>query len=95
MLINAAEQGRTSLVRRYLEDGADASATSKDGDTLAIFAAGVGNVPMLVYILELSPELAVKPNEGGLQPLHAAAMQVGCPCCAPSWKTQCLYACIC
>lgn len=134
MLLNAAEMGRTSLVRRYVENGGDLNAVNEasqqqnalpyaagmapacsavpcraqkygtckftapriraatrplsalasqnvtpvhmqDGDSLVMYAAGTGNVHLLVYLLDACPRLVSKPNASGLTPMHVACMQ--------------------
>jgi len=59
----AAEAGSAPAMKALVEAGAKVSIKAPDDTTVALLAAGSGNVDAMKYVLELDPDLtAIGPN---------------------------------
>jgi len=59
----AAEAGSAPAMKALVEAGAKIGTAAPDGTTVALLAAGSGNLDAMKYVLELDPDLtAIGPN---------------------------------
>jgi ankyrin repeat protein len=63
-MVFAAEAGSADALKALVEGGAKVSVKAADGTTVALAAAGSGNVDAMKYVLELDPDLTAIGPEG-------------------------------